>query len=170
MPLSLKTPWTCCCSRCRPSSSAQQVSTTQHTAVMYGEQHSTKAWGSAAATFVQGVQCIAYIGTGTRLQLTVWVCGPALLPARPPHVIVAECMPLCRVCVPVCAALCQSGVEGGITQEQLLNNFRDDVWSNTCVMLLRFITSAEIKRRVDHFEPFVLVGVGGCQGHSAVQE
>jgi hypothetical protein len=48
-------------------------------------------------------------------------------------------------------------VEGGITQEQLLNNFRDDVWSNTCVMLLRFITSAEIKRRMDHFEPFVVV-------------
>jgi hypothetical protein len=24
-------------------------------------------------------------------------------------------------------------------------------------MLLRFITSAEIKRRVDHFEPFVVV-------------
>lgn len=49
-----------------------------------------------------------------------------------------------------------TGVEGGITQEQLLANFRDDVWSNTCVMLLRFITSAEIKRRADHFEPFVL--------------
>eukprot|EP00879_Flechtneria_rotunda_P017663 GHRR01018515.1.p1 GENE.GHRR01018515.1~~GHRR01018515.1.p1 ORF type:complete len:217 (+),score=63.12 GHRR01018515.1:1460-2110(+) len=49
-----------------------------------------------------------------------------------------------------------TGVEGGITQQQLLDNFRDDTWSNTCVMLLRFITSAEIKRRVDHFEPFVL--------------
>lgn len=56
--------------------------------------------------------------------------------------------------------LLDAGVEGSITQEQLLNNFRDDVWSNTCVMLLRFITSAEIKRRVDHFEPFILVGVG----------
>eukprot|EP00775_Hariotina_reticulata_P006107 gene6107-6345_t len=48
-----------------------------------------------------------------------------------------------------------TGVEGGISQQQLLDNFRDDTWSNTCVMLLRFITSAEIKRRVDHFEPFV---------------
>jgi hypothetical protein len=50
-----------------------------------------------------------------------------------------------------------AGVEGGITREQLLANFREDVWSNTCVMLLRFITSAEIKRRIDHFEPFVVV-------------
>jgi hypothetical protein len=48
-------------------------------------------------------------------------------------------------------------VEGGIDEQQLLANFRDDTWSNTCVMLLRFITSAEIKRRVDHFEPFVVV-------------
>jgi hypothetical protein len=53
-----------------------------------------------------------------------------------------------------------AGVEGGITQDQLLANFRDDVWSNTCVMLLRFITSAEIKRRADHFEPFVVVSLG----------
>lgn len=56
-----------------------------------------------------------------------------------------------------CLFLHVSGVEGGITQDQLLANFRDDVWSNTCVMLLRFITSAEIKRRADHFEPFVVV-------------
>jgi hypothetical protein len=60
------------------------------------------------------------------------------------------------------AAACQAiligpGVEGGIDEQQLLANFRDDTWSNTCVMLLRFITSAEIKRRVDHFEPFVVV-------------
>jgi hypothetical protein len=54
-----------------------------------------------------------------------------------------------------------AGVEGGITQDQLLANFRDDVWSNTCVMLLRFITSAEIKRRSDHFEPFILVRARG---------
>jgi hypothetical protein len=52
-------------------------------------------------------------------------------------------------------------VEGGIDEQQLLANFRDDTWSNTCVMLLRFITSAEIKRRVDHFEPFVVVS-GTC--------
>jgi hypothetical protein len=44
-----------------------------------------------------------------------------------------------------------------MTPQQLLENFRDDTWSNTCVMLLRFITSAEIKRRAEHFEPFVLV-------------
>ncbi|KAF8071069.1 OTU1 [Scenedesmus sp. PABB004] len=49
-----------------------------------------------------------------------------------------------------------TGLDGGITPEQLLSNFRDDTWSNTCVMLLRFITSAEIKRRAEHFEPFVL--------------
>lgn len=93
----------------------------------------------------------------------LWACCSQ---QGPLHVIVAECVSLCVF------TLCQSGVEGGITQEQLLNNFRDDVWSNTCVMLLRFITSAEIKRRADHFEPFVLVGPGGggCQGHRAVQE
>lgn len=63
------------------------------------------------------------------------------------------------VALAICCLSClhPAGVEGGITQEQLLANFREDVWSNTCVMLLRFITSAEIKRRIDHFEPFVVV-------------
>lgn len=56
------------------------------------------------------------------------------------------------------AILIGPGIEGGLSSQQLLDNFRDDTWSNTVVMLLRFITSAEIKRRHDHFEPFVLVG------------
>jgi hypothetical protein len=78
----------------------------------------------------------------------------------------------CKGCL-LCLNL--AGVEGGITQEQLLANFREDVWSNTCVMLLRFITSAEIKRRVDHFEPFVVVrgqdqGGSCCKGHAAYRD
>lgn len=71
-----------------------------------------------------------------------------------PHAIIHVCC-----CVLRQAILIGPGVEGGIDEQQLLANFRDDTWSNTCVMLLRFITSAEIKRRVDHFEPFVVVSV-----------
>jgi hypothetical protein len=68
-----------------------------------------------------------------------------------------------RLAIPAraqCARLAL-GLEGSMTPERLLENFRDDTWSNTCVMLLRFITSAEIKRRADHFAPFVLVSGGG---------
>ncbi|WIA11864.1 hypothetical protein OEZ85_011950 [Tetradesmus obliquus] len=64
--------------------------------------------------------------------------------------------PLDMLLQQVQAILIGPGVEGGIDEQQLLANFHDDTWSNTCVMLLRFITSAEIKRRVDHFEPFVV--------------
>jgi hypothetical protein len=44
-----------------------------------------------------------------------------------------------------------------LTLETLELNFRDDVLSNMCVMLLRMITSAEIQRRQDHFAPFIMV-------------
>eukprot|EP00878_Enallax_costatus_P024850 GHUV01026543.1.p1 GENE.GHUV01026543.1~~GHUV01026543.1.p1 ORF type:complete len:218 (+),score=55.57 GHUV01026543.1:356-1009(+) len=64
--------------------------------------------------------------------------------------------PLDMLLQQVQAILIGPGVEGGIDQQQLVENFREDVWSNTCVMLLRFITSAEIKRRLEHFEPFVV--------------
>ncbi|GBF98743.1 ubiquitin thioesterase otubain-like [Raphidocelis subcapitata] len=44
----------------------------------------------------------------------------------------------------------------GADASTLLANFRDDTVSNMVVMLLRFITSAEIQARQDHFAPFVL--------------
>lgn len=53
----------------------------------------------------------------------------------------------------------QIGVAGqaGITVEGLLGQMRDQTISNYLVMLLRLITSCEIRRRTDFFEPFILV-------------
>ncbi|MEW5302734.1 MAG: hypothetical protein WDW38_004155 [Sanguina aurantia] len=42
------------------------------------------------------------------------------------------------------------------TQEMLELKFREDEHSNNVVMLMRFITSAEIQRREDFFLPFIL--------------
>lgn len=55
-------------------------------------------------------------------------------------------------------AICIGGaVPGqGADESTLLANFRDDTVSNMIVMLLRFITSAEVQARQDHFAPFVL--------------
>ena len=47
----------------------------------------------------------------------------------------------------------------GLDLEQLMTYYRDDVCSNTVVMLLRLITSAEIQQREAHFMPFVLVSL-----------
>ncbi len=45
-----------------------------------------------------------------------------------------------------------------MTPELLLANVgRDDTVSNYIVMLLRLITSAEIQKRSDFFEPFIMV-------------
>jgi hypothetical protein len=44
----------------------------------------------------------------------------------------------------------------------LLANFRDDTVSNMIVMLMRFITSAELQARQDHFAPFIMVGLEHC--------
>jgi ubiquitin thioesterase protein OTUB1 len=55
------------------------------------------------------------------------------------------------------------GVGGGggaaeqrLTIEGLVSNFRDDVTSNTLVMLLRMVTSAELMTRREFFEPFLM--------------
>ncbi|KIZ06062.1 ubiquitin thioesterase protein OTUB1 [Monoraphidium neglectum] len=44
----------------------------------------------------------------------------------------------------------------GADMGTLLANFRDDTVSNMIVMLMRFVTSAEIQARQEHFAPFVL--------------
>lgn len=49
-----------------------------------------------------------------------------------------------------------TGIEGSMDAPTLLANFRDAEVSNSLVMLLRFIVSAEIKTRAEHFAPFVL--------------
>eukprot|EP00887_Chlorella_sp_A99_P001976 scaffold18.g1976.t1 len=46
-----------------------------------------------------------------------------------------------------------------LTLAALESNLREDYLSNTCVFLLRLITSCEIKRRADFFAPFVMVPV-----------
>ncbi|KAI8472637.1 MAG: ubiquitin thioesterase otubain-like protein [Monoraphidium minutum] len=55
-------------------------------------------------------------------------------------------------------AICVGGAVPGQGSDMgvLLSNFRDDTVSNMLVMLLRFITSAEIQARQEHFAPFVL--------------
>lgn len=50
-----------------------------------------------------------------------------------------------------------------MTQEQLENNFRDDMLSNTVVMFLRMVTSAELQRRQDFFLPFIWVSKSNPQ-------
>jgi ubiquitin thioesterase protein OTUB1 len=58
------------------------------------------------------------------------------------------------------------GGGGGGNQQQrltlsgLVSNFRDDLTSNTLVMLLRMVTSAELLTRAEFFAPFV-AGAGG---------
>jgi hypothetical protein len=56
----------------------------------------------------------------------------------------------------------------GADASTLLANFRDDTVSNMVVMLLRFITSAEIQARQDHFAPFVMVRAAGDMGRTAM--
>jgi len=48
------------------------------------------------------------------------------------------------------------GAEQRLTVEGLVSYFRDDVTSNTLVMLLRMVTSAELLTRREFFEPFVI--------------
>lgn len=43
-----------------------------------------------------------------------------------------------------------------LTSATLEFNFRDDNLSNMIVMLLRFVTSAEVQARRDFFEPFIM--------------
>lgn len=54
-------------------------------------------------------------------------------------------------------SLGSSGGAHGADASTLLANFRDDTVSNMIVMLLRFVVSAEIQARQEHFAPFVLV-------------
>ena len=44
-----------------------------------------------------------------------------------------------------------------MTPDLLLFNLRDATLSNRIVMLLRFVTSAELQRREDFFAPFIMV-------------
>ena len=44
-----------------------------------------------------------------------------------------------------------------LTVELLEINFRDDMASNMIVMLVRFITSAEVQLRQEFFLPFIMV-------------
>jgi hypothetical protein len=63
------------------------------------------------------------------------------------------------------------GQGGDFGLDELLASYRDDLCSNSIVMLLRLITSAEIQSREAHFLPFVVVrgpqgiasGLGGSR-------
>lgn len=105
------------------------------------------------------------------------MCQPTYLPTHPPTHHIQSHVPThpsthlpshSLVCNPphpstlarqVNAICVGSAVPGqGTDEATLLANFRDDNVSNMIVMLLRFITGAEIQARQDHFSPFVLVG------------
>lgn len=122
-----------------------------------GQAHKTAGWGSPALALPVSTSWRCEPATsssvGSRRCVSALASGGTFLGAH--TLCIQSHMAVALHCVLLAGVA--AGVEGGITQEQLLANFRDDVWSNTCVMLLRFITSAEIKRRADHFEPFVLV-------------
>lgn len=48
------------------------------------------------------------------------------------------------------------GNEASISYDELLNRSRDQSISNYVVMFFRFVTSGEIRRRAEFFEPFIL--------------
>ena len=48
-----------------------------------------------------------------------------------------------------------------MTLDLLTINLRDDMCSNTMVMFLRLVTSAELQRRQEFFAPFIMVGAEG---------
>ena len=49
-----------------------------------------------------------------------------------------------------------------MTLDLLTVILRDDMCSNTMVMFLRLVTSAELQRRQEFFAPFIMVGENGC--------
>jgi ubiquitin thioesterase protein OTUB1 len=57
------------------------------------------------------------------------------------------------------------GRETSISLETLIERCRDQYVSNYVVMFFRFVTSGEIRRRTDFFEPFIL----GMSGMNVVQ-
>ncbi|KAH7277604.1 hypothetical protein KP509_39G058900 [Ceratopteris richardii] len=50
--------------------------------------------------------------------------------------------------------------DGSLSADQLVENSRDQSISDSVVMFFRFITSGEIRKRADFFEPFI-VGTSG---------
>jgi ubiquitin thioesterase protein OTUB1 len=56
-----------------------------------------------------------------------------------------------------------------LTLDGLVSYFRDDITSNTAVMLLRMVASAELLTRAEFFAPFV-AGAGGGAGDDASVE